>query len=356
MSNFLDSSPTKRMLTPDEAGRLSEQIATVSKTGLPLGAGLAALGHELPRGPLRQSLFELSDALDRGESLGAAVEAQRERIPPHLRGLVLAGLRSGRLGDILGRFSGYMAVGTELTRKLWLSLAYPLVSTLVAVALFVFVNVVLVNQFETIFRDFGVPLPRLTIAMLLVAHWLQSGWPAFLIVLVGLLGLWVLLRLFLKRADRRSLATRIPVIGTVWRYTSWAEFCHLLALLLDSELTLPEALRLAGEGIENTDLNRACQVMAGDVEQGQSLAQAMERRRELPAGLARLLRWATKQHAIAEILHLTGEIFEARAKGQAIFAGTVMAVLSVIVVLWGAFSVVGGLMLPLVTLISKLSG
>jgi hypothetical protein len=38
------------------------------------------------------------------------------------------------------------------------------------------------------------------------------------------------------------------------------------------------------------------------------------------------------------------------------FAGTVMAVLSVVIVLWGGFSVVGGLMLPLVTLISKLSG
>jgi general secretion pathway protein F len=82
----------------------------------------------------------------------------------------------------------------------------------------------------------------------------------------------------------------------------------------------------------------------------------MATRSELPMGLARLLQWATKQNAIAEILHVAGEIFEARAKGQAMFAGTVMAVLSVVIVLWGAFSVVGGLMLPIVTLISKLSG
>ena len=67
---------------------------------------------------------------------------------------MLGGLRSGRLGDILGRFSGYMSIGTELKRKLWLSLAYPILSMLVAITLFVFVNVVLVSKFE-------IDLPRL---------------------------------------------------------------------------------------------------------------------------------------------------------------------------------------------------
>ena len=36
---------------------------------------------------------------------------------PHLRGLVLGGIRSGRLGDVLGRFSGYVSIGTELGRS-----------------------------------------------------------------------------------------------------------------------------------------------------------------------------------------------------------------------------------------------
>src|SRR5271166_801085 len=159
-----------------------------------------------------------------------------------------------------------------------------------------------------------------------------------------------------RSQGKRSLATKILVIGGVWRYTSWAEFCHLLALLLESELPLPEALRLAGEGVQNSDLDRACRGMAGEVEKGETLAQAMATRPELPSGLARLLRWATKQNAIAEILHMAGEMFEARAKGQAMFAGTVMAVLAAVIVLWGAFSVVIGLMLPMVMLINRLSG
>ena len=96
--------------------------------------------------------------------------------------------------------------------------------------------------------------------------------------------------------------------------------------------------------------------MAADVERGVPLARAMVGRPELPTGLARLLRWASDQNAVAEILHMAGEMFEARARGQATFAGTVMAVLAAFVVLWGIFTVVFGLMLPMITLISRLSG
>jgi general secretion pathway protein F len=53
---------------------------------------------------------------------------------------------------------------------------------------------------------------------------------------------------------------------------------------------------------------------------------------------------------------MVGEMFEARARSQATFAGTVLAVMAVVFVLLGMAAVVIGLMLPLLTLISKLSG
>jgi general secretion pathway protein F len=356
MSNRVEEDEARGRLSADEAARLTDHIASLSKAGRPLGPGLLALAEELPHGRFRRSLVELAEALGRGQTLDAAMNDQKDRIPPHLRGLVLGGIRSGRLGDVLGRFSAYVSIGTELARKLWLSLAYPILSIVVAITIFLFVNAVLIAQFETIFRDFGIPLPRMTIAMILLSHALRSFWPALVLVFGTIGALWLFSRLFLKNPTRRSLATRIPIVGKVWRYTSWAEFCHLLALLLETNLPLPDALRLTGEGIQNTDLDRACQVMAAEVERGRSLSEAMAAQVHFPTGLPRLLRWAQGQGAIAEILHTAGEMFEARARGQATFAGTVVAVLSVIFVLWGVFTVIIGLMLPMITLISRLSG
>ncbi len=356
MSDHSKQGEGKGRLSSAEAARLTDQVASLARAGLPLGPGLVALGEELPPGKFRRSLFDLAEALSKGTSLDTAIEEQKDRIPPHLRGLVVAGLRTGNLGDILGRFSGYVSIGAELWRKLWLSMVYPIASIIAALALFVFVNVVLVGQFEAIFRDFGIPLPKLTIAMIVVSHVMREAWPALATLGGAIIVFWLFSRAILAEPQRRALACSLPLVGRVWRYTSWAEFCHLLALLLESRLPLPEALRLTGEGVQNSTLERACRYMANDVERGSTLAEAMFARSEFPKGLPRLLKWAKDPGSIAEILHMAGEMFEPRAKGQATYAGTVMAVLALIMVLWGITTVILGLMLPLITLISKLSG
>ena len=74
--------------------------------GLPLAHGLVALGEELPRGRLRRSMNDWPARSSRASrSTRHSWISREQRIPPHLRGLVIAGLRSGRLGDILSRFS-----------------------------------------------------------------------------------------------------------------------------------------------------------------------------------------------------------------------------------------------------------
>jgi type II secretory pathway component PulF len=390
-------------LSPSETARLSEHIAGVARSGLPLGPGLRALGEELSDGGFRNALVELADALDQGSPLPTALEAQRDRIPSHVRGLVLGGLRTGKLGDVLGRYSAYANVGTELKRALWLGVAYPLFTISVAVVLLLIVDIFLVAQFEAIFLDFGVPLPKLTILLVETSRAARTGWPVLAIFIGLVVAAAMALRFFVPAPIRNSLIGRIPVIGPLWRYMSWAEFCHLLAILLESETPMPDALRLTGLGIQNSDIDRACRAMANEVEQGKTLSQAMSGRapvvepsgpfdyldkkhsngaagapphepspsmadlmsaregaaavrRAMPVSLPNLLKWAENHRAISEILHMAGEMFEARSRSQAAFAGTVMAVLAVVGVLFGLFVVVVGLFLPLITLISRLSG
>jgi len=355
MPESVGSNGATGRLTAAEAADLSDQIAGLTRAGLPLSQGLVALGQELPRGRLRRSMIELARTLEAGVPLDRAVEDQHGSMPPHLRGLVIAGVRSGRLGDLLNRFSTYVIIGTELKRRLWLSLAYPALTSGFASALFLFVCVVVAASFDGIYRDFNLPLPRVTVAVLVIARSVRSIWFPVVIVAGVLVFGWLAARIFLTRPARRSLAGRLPLIGTVWRTTSLAEFCHLLALLLESHLPLPEALRLAGEGVQDADLDVCCRRMATEVESGRSLAQAMAARMLFPLGLPRLLRWAEGQKSLAEVLHMAGSMFEARARAQSTFVGSVLNVLCVLPVLFVVLFV-PALFVPLLTLINALSG
>jgi type II secretory pathway component PulF len=356
MSDSSGSNGAVGGLSGADVAELSGQIAGLTRAALPLAPSLAALAEELPRGRLRRSMQELSECLESGVSLDQAIEHQRGRIPPHLRGLVIAATRSGRLGEVLGQFSGFVSIGTELKRQLWLSLAYPMLSIVIALALFSFTSVYLVGQFESIFRDFGIPLPLMTIVILEVSRLIRSVWSTVLLLAVALFLFWLTAPLLMRPALLRSMAGKIPIVGGVWRWTSLSEFCHLLALLLENALPLPEALRLTGEGVQDSTIDTVCHRLAPAVESGQTLAEAMAGRRPFPTGLARLVRWAENQGSLPEILHMSAEMFEARARAHASFTGTFLGVAAFILIFFGIFSVIAGLMLPLVTLISRLSG
>jgi hypothetical protein len=72
-------------------------------------------------------------------------------------------------------------------------------------------------------------------------------------------------------------------------------------------------------------------------------------------GLAGLVRWAENQKSLPEVLHVAGSMFEVRARSHAAFAGTVLNFLCVLLVI-SIVLVIPALILPLITLISRLSG
>ena len=208
------------------------------------------------------------------------------------------------------------SIGTELKRRLWLSLAYPILDRLHGRGrLFFFVCVILVEPVRRrSIRDFGIPLPRLTIALIvdgagrepgLAPRWSSSDRGQRLRLAGG--------TALLDAVARRSLAGRLPLVGRVWRATSLAEFCHLLALLLESRLALarsPPVDRRRGSR------RRRRRVVPADGQPASSRAGRSRRRWKtrgsFPPGFRGWSRWAENQESLPEVLHMAGAMFEAR--------------------------------------------
>ncbi len=253
------------------------------------------------------------------------------------------------------RFSNYSGFAANLNRRLILSLAYPLATLAIALGLSVFVSTFVMTQFERIFKDFNVPLPGLTLMFLSAARVINMACLPVGVAAAALLFLALAARLFLSPAHGRSLLTQLPLLGWIWAPTRHSEFCRLLALLLESRTPLPEALRLTGEGLQDSGMNHACGRMARDVESGRSFAEAMSRIRSFPPGLPRLLGWTENQMTLPEVLHLAAALFETQARSQAGLIAMIVSIASILNVL-ALVLVIPVLFLPLITLISRLTG
>jgi type II secretory pathway component PulF len=343
-------------LSGEDTALLSAQIAGLTGAGLPLASGLVALGAELPRGRLRRVVDALARKLERGMSLGQAIADQGEAVPAHLRGLVVAGQRTGRMGEVLGRFAGYAQIGADVRRQLWLRLMYPAVLIVFATNLLLGILLFIVSGFEQIFDDFGLNLPVVSWFLIKTSAALRHEGLPILGVLAVTGAVAAVVLAVRGPAARRSMLSRLPLLGGVWKSTSLAEFYHLMGLLLESEVPLPEAVSMAGEGVMDADLRAVTRVMTSELEQGQPLAAALHGRSYFPEGLGGIVAWAQQHQSLPEALHMLGEMFEARARTQATFAGTVLTVLTVMMVVFGVGLVVLGVFLPLLQLIQKLSG
>ncbi len=95
------SSASRGTLSAVESAELAAGLAELTKIGLPLPAGLRTLAEEWPGRRLRPVILTLADRLEQGVSLEDALTAPGTRLPAHLRGVIIAGVRSGRLAEAL---------------------------------------------------------------------------------------------------------------------------------------------------------------------------------------------------------------------------------------------------------------
>ena len=283
----------------------------------------------------------------------AALESQGRMLPTHLRGLMLAGMRSGRLAEVLEEFVELSRSQLELRRRVWLTLAYPFVLLLFVTVLAAFASVYIVDAFAKIFRDFNTTLPGMTVMVL-------NGSRPMMWFFVGLVGLSVLGPLLLWMAPGVGwvwpVLYRVPMVGPLLRWSHLAQFSRLMGMLLEQQVALPDALRLTAAGSRDANLARGCRRVADDVEQGRVLYESMAARRQFPASLIPVIRWGQQAPALPDAFRAAAEMFEGRVRSQGTLLETMLLPIMFLAILIFVGFFVIAMFLPLISLITRLSG
>lgn len=341
----------------DDAALLGGVISTLVGSGLPIEQGLRAAARELPRSRTAKALNTVADRLQRGESFEQA--ADDRSMPAHLRALVAGGLRSASLGRVLEEFVAAERHAVEVHRKIMLAISYPAFLLMLMSCLFAFVVYEVVPGFVEIYEDFDADLPAITIGLVEVA---TSGKVMVIGNIAMVVVVWLFLLLAMKVAELQTLLVAVPLLGPAIRWAALARFSRLLALLVDMELPLPEALELAGLGCQDSTLRYASRKAAGNVQAGAALSEALAAWRQFPRSLAPMVRWgerATSRQGpptgLADALRTAAEMFDGRLEAQLGLLRAVVPPLSFAAVIWGALFIVSATMLPMISLIEKLT-
>jgi type II secretory pathway component PulF len=276
-------------ITIEQLFALNEEIRTLVRAGVPLERGLLVAARDL-RGRLRRITSALATRLNRGESLVEALEGEKQVLPPLYRAVVEAGARSGQLPVALEGLAQYVRGYSEARSTIGLALWYPLVVLSLAYALFVGMVLLVVPRFLEAFRSLGLESPAPLRWLSLVGQTTDYWWLAGPIALAVLAIAWVRSGAAARfQSTSWSWLKLFPWMKSILANFETANFCELLALLLENQVTYPEALMLSAESTGNPRLVQGARVLADAISRGQTVPAALatvDRKTFLP-----MLRW-----------------------------------------------------------------
>lgn len=259
-----------RRITRKEIIYITSQLAVMVDTGITLSTALSGILEQEENPSLRKILTELKNAVEGGDDFSTALARHPKLFDKTFVSLVKASEATGTLGEMLERIATYLRKDFEARAKVRAAMAYPAVMLVLAISVTIFLLTFVLPKFTPLFSSRGMTLPKATVVMMTMSHYLINYWYLWVVGFVGA----VLGFIFGRRTQpgRRAwdwVKINLPITGTMVRKVTISRSIRTLGTMLSSGVPMLEAIQLSADVAGNwyyEDLWRRVQeeVMAGN--------------------------------------------------------------------------------------------
>ncbi|MDR2013465.1 MAG: type II secretion system inner membrane protein GspF [Rhodanobacter sp.] len=269
---------------------LTRQLATLIGAGLPIDEALGALSEQAENQRQRALTVSLRARVMEGANLAQAMAEAPDTFPEIFRATVAAGEHSGRLDSVLDKLADYAEARDALKQKILAALIYPVLLTLVAIAVVAGLLTWVVPQIVGVFQNLHQELPLATRALIGLSAFLRTwGWLILFLLVFAILAARFALRTQAMRYRWHALVVRLPLIGRLTRAANTARAMRTLALLADSAVPLLDALGIAARVVPHLPMREALQRAAFKVREGSAFSRVLGESGLFPPVVLRLI-------------------------------------------------------------------
>ena len=334
----------------------TRQLSTLQDAGLPILRSLRILEGQSKPGPLKNALMGVIEDVESGNTLSEAMAKQPKAFDNLYVNMVKAGEAGGALEVILQRLAEFKERSQTLKRKVQGAMMYPVAVIVVATTIVAFIMYWIIPKFKSIFEDFGVELPAVTIALIRISDWVVDFW--YLIPVIPL-SFWILIKIIKKNKTGAYIIDRIvlkiPIIGMIVRKSVIARTARTLGTLIASGVPILEALSIARDTAGNEVFRKAFDHIHSSIREGESMAVPLRETRIADDLVVNMVDVGEETGALDNMLYKVADVFDEEV--SALVDGLVSLLEPIMVVVLGliVFFIVLALFMPLVQLLNDLS-
>lgn len=255
-------------LTTEEIETFCSQMAVMIKTGIPIFDSLPLLYEDSTKDNVGTAAQLIDTYMNEGNNFAKSV-ALTGMFPLYVEYLVNIGEVAGKLDEVMEALAKYYERETILKNRIRSAVVYPIV----LFAMMSLVIIVLLAKVLPMFQEFYLQLGGdMTSSSALVMRIGLSigkyGGLCFVIFFLAAILIYVLYQVSPYKAFLRKLALKIPMIKKIHIELETSRFVSAMAMMLSGGINIGEAMRMAGDIIQNSEILEKVKFCCNSMEEG----------------------------------------------------------------------------------------
>lgn len=255
-----------------------DQLATLLKNGIQLAPALTLIAQQHTNPIIQKILFSCGTAIEGGVNIKDVLIKHKRFFDILARQTVAIGLETGNLVVICHLLSNYYKSQASFKQKMRTVLLTPIITAIAIVLVGLLLFIFFIPKLTTLFSTLNVPLTGSTRLLINISSFVRST--QFLctsLAFIFLISTIVILKNRSSYIQNCLLLCyyRIPFVRSMMIKWDQETFFSFLAILLNSSITLPEALTIIAQSLPNGALQTIVKSLHEQVEAGQTLSTAM---------------------------------------------------------------------------------
>jgi type IV pilus assembly protein PilC len=181
----------------------------------------------------------------------------------------------------------------------------------VALVAIVVMSMWVLPKFKSFYSSLGAHLPLPTRMLLGFTDFVGTWWPVIVAVLVAwAIALYVLFGGAHGKARRDTYAFKLPAIGELVHLIMIERFCRVLAALVQTGVSLPDAVRVSADSTNNTLYQTKLAEVREAMVRGEGLARPVAASGLFPAAARQMIRVGESTGSLDQQLQSAAEFYE----------------------------------------------
>ncbi len=232
----------------------TKQLAVLLKSGVPLTQALELLSEQFT-GKLKSIIISLKDGVKEGKSLAQGLEEYPKTFSNIYIQLIKAGEATGKLEVILERLTVYLERQESIRSRVSKALQKPMFQLGIIILVVIGIMTAVIPNLTGMLKSAGKDLPWPTELLINTSNLLLNHYVTILIVLIIIVIAFEYWRS--QPSGKRTLdqiKLKLPLIKYFAQTSAVVQFCNTLGMLIESGVTLSQALDIVCNIIDNSIL------------------------------------------------------------------------------------------------------